>query len=326
MHSMYWCVHHNIYISEGIECILMRRKLIQHGASSLTVTIPQQWASKLKLKKGDEVEVSELDERLVISTKPVEREAKKVELTFETIDDWTKRSLEIPYIEGVDEIIITCKQPSLVPKIQEQMNRLLGYEIINHTGDKIIIKNITTGIDAELDVLARRILRMLVVTIHEAREDIEAGKFEKVQELINIEKISAKLIYFFVRSVNRSGYKNQKKTYAIFAIIWAIEQVFDNYRDLAKYMINNNIKLSKQDLKILTLVDEYVKQYYQIAYNFDFATFNKFYKSKPEIEEKLLTLLSQRSSDPTVLLYLYAILEKVYHMGVFFSPASNNFL
>ena len=37
----------------------MRRKLIQHGLSSLTISLPRKWVKENNLKKGDEIEVED---------------------------------------------------------------------------------------------------------------------------------------------------------------------------------------------------------------------------------------------------------------------------
>ncbi|MBI2136461.1 AbrB/MazE/SpoVT family DNA-binding domain-containing protein, partial [Candidatus Woesearchaeota archaeon] len=44
----------------------MKRKLVQHGNTSLTVSLPKKWTDKFNLKKGDEIEIVEKDDKLFL--------------------------------------------------------------------------------------------------------------------------------------------------------------------------------------------------------------------------------------------------------------------
>jgi len=46
----------------------MKRKIVQHGSSSLTITLPIKWVEKFGLKKGGELNVEENGPTLLIST------------------------------------------------------------------------------------------------------------------------------------------------------------------------------------------------------------------------------------------------------------------
>ena len=42
---------------------LMKRNLVQHGASTLMVSLPAEWAKKHGLRKGDQVEIEPHDDQ-----------------------------------------------------------------------------------------------------------------------------------------------------------------------------------------------------------------------------------------------------------------------
>ena len=48
---------------------MVTRKIVQHGSSSLTVTLPKKWVEKNNLKKGNEIKVDEKGTYLVIGGK-----------------------------------------------------------------------------------------------------------------------------------------------------------------------------------------------------------------------------------------------------------------
>ena len=53
----------------------MQRKVIQIADSTQLVSIPRQWGRKYNIKKGDELEVTEKDNTLEISTKKINQES-----------------------------------------------------------------------------------------------------------------------------------------------------------------------------------------------------------------------------------------------------------
>jgi len=60
----------------------MRRKLVKQGAATMMVSLPSKWVKDQKLKKGDEVEVSEAEGRLQITTEKKTNNVKFLLLTF----------------------------------------------------------------------------------------------------------------------------------------------------------------------------------------------------------------------------------------------------
>ena len=46
----------------------MKRKIVQHGSSSLTVSIPYKWIQKYNLNKGDEINIEENGNSLILSS------------------------------------------------------------------------------------------------------------------------------------------------------------------------------------------------------------------------------------------------------------------
>ena len=105
---------------------MVSRKVQQLGGSTLTVSLPRAWAQALPLKKGDEVELVESRDSLVIS-KPSRKE--------EAIDCSKlerREALELlteAYRRGADEV--TLKNPPKNP--HELISRLPGLEITSES-------------------------------------------------------------------------------------------------------------------------------------------------------------------------------------------------
>ena len=47
----------------------MKRKIVKHGNSTLTVSLPSKWAKNNSLKQGDEIDVIENGKELILNSK-----------------------------------------------------------------------------------------------------------------------------------------------------------------------------------------------------------------------------------------------------------------
>src|SRR3989338_5327977 len=56
----------------------MKRKIIKQGHSTLTITLPTKWAQKLNLKAGDEIDLIEKDNSILINGQENGKEKKAV--------------------------------------------------------------------------------------------------------------------------------------------------------------------------------------------------------------------------------------------------------
>src|SRR3989338_6909189 len=110
---------------------------------------------------------------------------------------------------------------------------------------------------------------MLTNSVEESKKHLRSGDYKLMEGLVNTEKISSKLVYFCLRALNIYGFKNQKKTYAIFTTIWAVKQILDAYRDLAKHLIEDEPKIKKEEIVIYEKILDYLKQFYDVLYTFD---------------------------------------------------------
>jgi phosphate uptake regulator len=63
----------------------MKRKVIKQGHNTLTITLPNKWASRFNLAAGDEIDLNEKDNGLFISTEK-HSEKKRAEFSLEDMD------------------------------------------------------------------------------------------------------------------------------------------------------------------------------------------------------------------------------------------------
>ena len=84
----------------------MKRRVVKHGASTLTISLPSKWARANKIENGNSLNIEVAKERLIISSSD-ERHFDDVETTLTGKEEWyVKRILRHLYTSGYDEIKI----------------------------------------------------------------------------------------------------------------------------------------------------------------------------------------------------------------------------
>lgn len=286
----------------------MKRKIVQHGSSSLTITLPVKWTEKFHLKKGDEIEVDENGSSLIVTTKAESSETKKV---IKADEIFTKNDLSHLYQLGYDELEIELGKGTL-EEIKERLPNCMGFEIVDQKNNKIFIKSIASTLESEFDNLLRKSFLVTDEMGKEIIETLEKKKFDRLKETKNLEALNNKYTDICTRILNKRGYSNEKRTMQMYEIVKNIERIADELRDLCDIFIKDK----KTDRQTLLDIKEAVS-YFNLFYTM-------FYKYSPELKEKIYserkTLISKfkkaleksKGSDSLILHHLINIVQKTF--------------
>lgn len=131
----------------------MKRKLVKQGGSALTITLPAKWAKKHNLKPGDEIEINETGDQIIIATSKIGNEQKIAMMNIDDLDRvMLNRYLEEFYELGTEQIILTFtkdtisyykerKKIPLAPYVHKIVERFIGLEIISQSNSRIVIQS-----------------------------------------------------------------------------------------------------------------------------------------------------------------------------------------
>ena len=193
------------------EAILIEpRRLIQFGKSSLVVSIPKDWSTKHKLKKGDLVYLEDKNPSLQINPVPKEDFGSEIkEITIES-DSKDVRMLQdaitAAYINNYN--VITVKGDNLKDHAQDVrhiIHNLMALEIMEQGANKIVAKDFLNMKQTSIPSL----LRKMDLITREMMLDLKKIKTE--QDWINIHQRDedvnrlSYLIYRAVRHAIQSG-------------------------------------------------------------------------------------------------------------------------
>ncbi len=283
----------------------MRRKVIKQGHNTLTITLPNKWAQKLNLKAGDEIDLIEKENSILINGEEKEKEKKAViDITNFTIPlVW--RFFQGAYRSGCTEIkIIFDSNKALddpyhyftthsaytelgqnIPKktplvmIQTLVDRFIGMGIIETGKNYCIIKEMGELTPKEFENSLRRIFLVIIHMfdrLSEAIEKNELGNINICKEFHTIDLNVDRLVDYCCRILNKisTSFPDNKKT-LLFSTLFLLEIIGDEFKYMSKHLALTK-KSVKETLPFAEKIRGHFETYYKLFYKFDREQVIKF--------------------------------------------------
>ncbi|HRZ86030.1 MAG TPA: hypothetical protein P5277_04610 [Candidatus Paceibacterota bacterium] len=287
----------------------MKRKIIKQGHNTLTITLPSEWVKKLNLSSGGEIDVCERDNGLFLSTEKNNLHRKK-EVDLDDMDIPTVwKYFMACYREGYDEIVVNFKpdkrfdnpykfitqhhldsryikdknQQTVLEFIHGVVNRFIGFEIVDHGKNYVIIKDMGEPSSREFDNALRRIFLLLQEMIEETCNGLRE---EDPQILAHIPDVDINLDKFHdycIRILNKIGNKDSRKTHILFTTLYLLELMGDEFKNISTHLIRDFSKSEfKNIFEIADSIKEQIDLFYSLFYQYDLKKVMKI----SEIDQK----------------------------------------
>jgi len=227
----------------------MKRKVIKQGNNTLTITLPKKWSEKYDVISGQEIDVEESDNSLIITS------GKKVTQKPLLIDKMNvnhcRSYISNAYKLGYDEIRVRFSSPSDLVSIQETVDKLMGFEIISNTKDSCVIKAIATIHKEEFSSMMKKAYQLNLVMFEMIQDDV---KNNSLVNLLTIEQYNLKVISFtdFCRRlINKHGILNERADKSLYTVLLKINYVSTVMRDVYRYISKKKLKISNFSKQLL---------------------------------------------------------------------------
>lgn len=276
----------------------MKRKIIKQGHNTLTITLPASWASKMNIKPGNEVSMVEREGGLFISTEKVGEE-KHAEFDISALDIPTiwKYFMAV-YREGYNEVRVTFQRGSTIENpfkfftqykldrrykreparmtildaLQLFASRFVGFEIVEHGKDYIIIREMGELTNKEFDNSLRRVFLLIQQMTEEVLEALNTNNPSLLIHTHDVDINIDKFQDYCIRILHRIGNKGQKKTSLYFATLYLLELIGDEYKNVSYHLIYD-FKRDKKFNKFMAVLADFVKKqfdaFYELFYSFE---------------------------------------------------------
>jgi phosphate uptake regulator len=278
----------------------MRRRVIKQGHNTLTMTLPSTWTKKLNISAGDELELEEKQNGLFLTTEKKLNAGKRAEFDITDMDIPTiwKYFMSV-YREGYDEVrvyfdslktldspykfythhktdpkvsklIKSTRKRSITTALQGFVDRFIGFEIVEHGKDYILIKDLGGITSKEFDNSLRRVFLLLQQMAEEVFEAIVEGNTSSVEAMHDIDINLDKFHDYCIRVLNKIGNKNPEQKSLYFATLFLIEMIGDEFKNIAIHLIQDFSTGNLETIKpLVKFVKEQIDNYYDLFYKFD---------------------------------------------------------
>ncbi|MBI2672015.1 phosphate uptake regulator PhoU [Candidatus Woesearchaeota archaeon] len=288
----------------------MRRKIALIGPSTLMVSLPSSWAKKYSLKKGNELEIEENQNKLIIST---EKETARKEITIDvsSLNTMLYRFIGAIYKSGYEQVKIIFNTPKQLEIIYEVLrNTCIGFETVEQTKNYIIIKEISKPEKNEFENILRRNFLFLMSIAKDSFEIIKNQNFEDLKNVVLKDQQINKYSDFCRRLLNKRTITENNS--ALYCIVEQLEKIADIYRELCKYIYENKTSLEKEVLEIYENINNFLFNFYEIFYKFDLEKIENFGNKRNEI---LSLIKNSKSKEKNILFYLNNIFTMTYDLN-----------
>ena len=294
----------------------MKRKVIQIANSTHLVSLPRKWALANNIVKGQEVDVVEEGDSVIIST---ERKPKpsSITLSFQEFDEKVlKWTISSAYKSGYDEIEVVFNDLRTIPVIEEIITTfLIGFVVIEQSDNRCVLRAVTKIAKTEFDSTLRRAFR-IALTMARGMETIfrEKKDYSSLKNLIALERTNNQLVNFCERMINKFGAPDQKKTAQMYLIPWNLEKVCDIYKYICRHLsrIDDHPKLSNETIRLFEEINKFFEGYVQLFYSFKMQEIVSLSDKRNSLNGQIESIMRSRAKkDAMILCYLHELVEKV---------------
>src|SRR3989338_7038465 len=241
----------------------MKRRIIKQGHNTLTITLPSKWTKRLNLTPGGEVELTEKDSGLFI-TSDKNSVVKKTEIDISGLDVpsiW--KYIMGVYREGYDEVRVKfdpkeqlgsqykffsehkldlkygreAEKKSTLEFFHELVNRFVGYEIFEHGTDYLVIREISEPTTKEFDNSLRRVFLLTQQMAEETSEALKTNNPEVLKHIHDVDTNLDKFHDYCIRILNKLGNMETGKINLYFATLFFLELIGDEYKNISLHLL-----------------------------------------------------------------------------------------
>ncbi len=256
----------------------MKRKVNKVGTGTLIVSLPINWVKKNQIKKGDEINVDEKEDQLILQKGDniKDKKSKIIEINKKSI---LRTSIGGAYRAGNDEITIQSKEKLTLTEVNNALNTLIGVEIKSFEPNKVVLKNIVSSNTEEYNFFINKIFVTINTMINFIQEGISGNEFN-FEDIDSMRNNNLKSREFCTRAMDSLDYSELKKQ-SVYTFFIGFEKISGSLWNLGQYL-NNHQKIKNKDLN--KLLDEILIKIKQIHHVYN----------KHEFDEALQELLDYR--------------------------------
>jgi phosphate uptake regulator len=212
----------------------MRRKLIKQGAGGCTLTLPVKWVRENNLKPGDEIDIVQEENKLEISSSTSKKQLKSTQLKLEPGSFTPYRSLIGGlYRGGFDKIEISYDDPAVLEALQEAMQMLVGFDILDITQKKCSVRALVDTSSTDVHSHTLKMVHIINTIMQIMQNDIQNATFKSKEQIWLFRVNALKQRDLIIRSIIQRKEEKIMSYYTLATHLWTVcRNLYYLYKEL----------------------------------------------------------------------------------------------
>lgn len=291
----------------------MIRKVIQHGPSTLVVSLPAKWVRKQGVKKGDELMLLEEGKSLLVSAEQKKNARFSITIQANELSKMLPRYIHALYKKGLDVIHIQFSNEEQFALIRQAISKeTVGLELIDSSKNRCTIKIVAT-LNEEYASIMRQ---MFLTTLRFAEETVmalEQQQYAQLQSLLALEESNNKFANMLRRYLNVHQAKMTIEAGPLYSIADNIEAIADEYKFLNKKFSNRiGGELSSELLSYYKKINSALRLFYECYYKKDIRKILQMHNLRKDVLEGLLAVNYVNTDTQTLVHHAIVLMTLVF--------------
>ncbi len=280
--------------------------------------MPSKWIQRYGVKKGDELEIEEKLGKLVISNNGLTDYKENYSVNFEKFSNLTaKCAMDVIYKAGYDETEINYPDEKMLSAIQQRLPLLIGFEITDQGDKRCVVRDITRGVtDTEFEPMLRRVFLITLSMAKSGLEHMEQGRCAELDKLSIMEEQNNSLVNYCQRILTKHNFKETKKQNFYYVVLWYLEGIGDDLRDLFKIASSRRTSSGKpvraEIVGLFKDVVKYFNKFYEVFYKYDKDVHDQLMIGKNELLAKGDEIKALNKDESAMIRCICNIPQRIY--------------
>ena len=292
----------------------MKRKIVKHGKSTLTVSLPSRWIDSMGIAKGDEVDVRQSGSSLCISSAYKPKKS-RIEIDLSLAGRMIPRMMAAVYVAGFDEARIHFSSPEELAMIQDTVYKYCHeYELINISNGVIEVKSIASLYPKFYEQMLRKSAQ---ATLNIARETFAAIKKQDKKELSSLilkDKIVDRYCAFGGRIINKGFDVGITQPGPLYFVHNQTEILADIFKVISSEFIRWDGVMDLEQLELFEETIELMEKVYDLLFGFSMDKVHDLAHAETNMRERIDHVAQEPKGNMKIFAYLINLFETCFEM------------
>lgn len=297
----------------------MKRKVIQIADSTQLVSLPRKWCLRNAIKKGDELELVDQGNRILVESPSfAATEQKMKDISLDGLEPYLKYILHALYQKGYSEVVFKYEKQETAQKLQQILHEeMIGFEVVEQTMNSSTIRVVAGALRSEFDTILKRAFQLSVSMFDGLLEVLKTGNILPIKSLTYMQASSSKYTGFCKRMINNKVVYHEETSY-IYLLVQYIETLALELKYFCFEIMRLPAEIQNLDPQLHELFKELgrlLKGTFDVYYNYDQLKTLQLIAKKQDIVVKAHEYLRKHEGQQTRFIhYIFNISEHIFRL------------